>query len=33
MVATGQKMGMEKVLQGQGNVREFHFKSREKLIL
>ena len=27
MVATGQEMIREKILQGQGKVREFHFKS------
>ena len=30
MVATGQEMVREKIPQGQGKVREFHFKSNKE---
>ena len=30
MVATGQEMVREKIIRGQGRVREFHFESRKK---
>ena len=32
MVATGQEMVREKIPQGQGKVRQFHFKSEKILV-